>query len=99
MREYSACHKIVRSPTHSQREMEGFGLSKVLVAVLLVLKTSAKQPEDHEGDKKHLVVYHNKPHQSGKCDRCFITERKSCVSNPVKEGLFPRCSFYVTFGK
>lgn len=79
--------------------MEDFGLSKVLLAVLLVLKTSAKQPEDQEGDKKHLVMYHNKPHQSGECDICFITKRKSCVSNPVKEGLFAHSSFYITFDK
>ena len=46
--------------------MEYFRVLKVVVLAVLVLKTSGETP-DNEGDKKHVIMYHPKPHQSGKC--------------------------------
>ena len=48
--------------------MGHFELAKVLVLALLVLESLAKE-ENQQGDKKHVVMYHPKPHQTGKCER------------------------------
>ena len=45
--------------------MEYFQKVKLLVLALFVLKSSGQNPNDG-GDKKHVIMYHPKPHQSGK---------------------------------
>ena len=51
--------------------MEYFQKLKLLVLALYVLKSSGRNPVD-KGDKKHLIMYHPKPHQSGKLSRVIL---------------------------
>jgi len=45
-----------------------FEIVRLVILVLFILESWAKMP-DEQGDKKHVVMYHPKPHQSGKFSR------------------------------
>ena len=58
-----------------------FEIVRLVILVLFILESWAKMP-DEQGDKKHVVMYHPKPHQSGKFSRkVFLYQGKLiCVS-------------------
>ena len=62
----------------SKTTMEYFQKVKLLVLALFVLKSSGRNPLD-KSNKKQVIMYHPKPHQSGKINwHCVSVTKLTC---------------------